>query len=151
MAKKRTKKRSSKKTSTRSTRSSLSADHARDLSDRFEAVADALREFRRAQAPGLTNEQIRQLRAFQLSIVHGADMLTTVAVGLELDSAAVSLEQLQAATDRATEVLETIQDIKKAISLATAVIELAGAIMSKDIGAVAKSAANVFKIATEEA
>lgn len=152
--KKASKKMSKKRTARRNSGSSLSllkkltADQARALGDSFEGIADALRQWRREHSDRLTNDQIKQLRYLQLTLLHNADSLTTVAIGFTLDEAAVSLNQLNAATAKAEQAIETIENTKEVIEIAAAAISLAASVFAKDVGGAAKAAASLFSLAT---
>ena len=82
------------------------------------------------------------------SLLDSASDMITKAVGLTLDESQAGVARLKSATTSAQKAVKTLKDVRKVITVATASVGLAAAIVSKDPGAIAANAKAVFDAAT---
>jgi hypothetical protein len=65
--------------------------------------------------------------------------MRTKAVGIVLEEAKTSLAKIVRVTDHARKAIKTLENVRAAIGIASAVVTLAAAILSKDPQAIAKA------------
>jgi hypothetical protein len=99
-----------------------------ELAREFDAVATAIKERLFGSWDQLTPKQRDDLDEAFWDMTTMAMSLRTKSVTVLLARAALSVEQLSEQTDRAREALKTLNDIRKAIKVATAVLGLVGAV-----------------------
>ena len=102
-------------------------------------LAKALREFGGALGDYVDDnmDQIAQSKAIQLNelsrvILSISSEVRTAAVGLLLDETSESKEELIRAAQNARDTIRHINNVGKAIRIATGLLQLAGAVMSKN-------------------
>jgi hypothetical protein len=122
----------------------LTSDQALDLSQRFRGISVALRDFRFAQWNALSPAERQAVEGAEWSLLNASSDMITAAVGLTLDETELSFQQLQDSTDRAKGAVQSLKEIQAVIDVATAAVGLAGAIISKSPGAIAKCVATVY-------
>src|SRR5215472_1161517 len=121
----------------------LTSDDAFALSKSFRDLSVALGDFRFAHWNTLEDEE--------WSLLNSASDMITKAVGLTLDESQAGAARLKSATASAQKAVKTLNDVRKIITVATASVGLAAAIVSKDPGAIAKNAKAVVDAATANA
>ena len=122
----------------------LTSDQALDLSQRFRGLSVALGDFRFAQWSALSPLQRHSLEGAEWSLLNASSDMITAAVGLTLDETELSFQRLQDSTDRAKGALQSLKKVQAVIDVATSAVGLAGAIISKNPGAIAKCVAAVY-------
>ena len=125
----------------------ITEQQALDLSERFNALADTLAEYKSANIDSLTGEQKDALAKCVSRLRIRAMRLITQAVGIKLDSSSVSLSNIRDAVKTAQKAIATINTVKKVIEVAGAVISLGAAIASKDMGAIATAVKGIWDTA----
>lgn len=98
------------------------------LARQFREASAALRRFRHAHEEDLGEAREAQFKLIEQSLRDAARDMTTAAVGIVIDEGKSSLAALAAVTDDATAVLDDIDGVKKALTVATALLGLAAAI-----------------------
>lgn len=121
----------------------LTATQARELARKFLDASTAVGNYRFDNWAKLTKEQRSQLEADAWDLLNFSTSFTTSAVGIALDDVEASAQALVEATEAAKRAIERINNVKQAIGIAAALIQLGGAIVSKDPGAIAKALGGV--------
>ena len=129
----------------------LTSDDAFALSKSFRDLSVALGDFRFAHWNTLSESDRATLEDEEWSLLNSASDMITKAVGLTLDESQAGVTQVKSATASAQKAVKTLNDVRKVITVATATVGLAAAIVSKDPGAIAKNTKAVFDAATASA
>lgn len=126
----------------------LTSDDAFELSDRFRDLVHEVRGWRKQHMHELDECTLQELDTLETRLLTQAAELTTAAVGLVLDESEASAATLKEVTGQARDAIKTLQTIAKVIAVTTAAVGLAGAIASKDVGAVGRNAKLLYDAAT---
>lgn len=108
----------------------LSKEQCRELAKQFREVSVAIGDYRFDHWAELSPAQRKQLERDETELLHESGQLITRAVGLTLDDLERDLKALTGAVEKARKALKTIEDVKSVLSIAAAVIALAGAIFT---------------------
>ena len=95
----------------------------------------------------LTDPAIVQLQGYVYSLMNIAGNFAVQAANLTLANAEQAVGEISLATQAADKALNKLQDIDKAVSIASSVIVLAMAISTKDMGQIASAAKGVVTAA----
>ncbi|MGF7182252.1 hypothetical protein [Tunturiibacter psychrotolerans] len=95
----------------------------------------------------LTDPAIVQLQGYVYSLMTVAGNFAVQAANLTLANAEQAVGEISLATQAADKALNKLQDIDKAVSIASSVIVLAMAISTKDMGQIASAAKGVVAAA----
>jgi len=95
----------------------------------------------------LTDPTIVQLQGYVYSLMTVAGNFAVQAANLTLANAEQAVGEISLATQAADKALNKLQDIDKAVSIASSVIVLAMAISTKDMGQIASAAKGVVTAA----
>jgi len=95
----------------------------------------------------LTDPAIVQLQGYVYSLMTVAGNFAVQAANLTLANAEQAVGEISLATQAADKALNKLQDIDKAVSIASSVIVLAMAISTKDMGQIASAAKDVVTAA----
>jgi len=95
----------------------------------------------------LTDPAIVQLQGYVYSLMNIAGNFAVQAANLTLANAEQAVGEISLATQAADKALNKLQDIDKAVSIASSVIVLAMAISTKDMGQIASAAKDVVTAA----
>lgn len=117
----------------------MNAQDALALAQSFREAAKALGDYLYDHWNDIPPAARDRLRSMDVTLMNVATDLVTHAVGVVLDEGQTSLAQLAAASSTAAHALQHINDAKKAVGIATALIGLAAAIPAGDLGAIASS------------
>jgi hypothetical protein len=118
----------------------LTSQEAFLLAKSFRDLSVSIGDYRFANWSHLTDKQRKALEDTEWSLLNASADIRTVAVGLVLDETQLSYEKLQQTTVDAKKAVEQLADIRKAITIATAAVSLAGAVVSQDFGAIVNTA-----------
>ena len=122
----------------------LTSDQALDLSQQFQGLSVSLGDFRFSHWIALSPAQRHAIGSSEWSLLNASSDMITAAVGLALDESECGFQSLQDSTNKAKAAIQTLEAIQTVIDIATAAVGLAGAIISKDPGAIAKCVAAVY-------
>ena len=127
----------------------VDSDEALDIADELNMTADELRKRLRKERRGGTSTpaEIQKMEESFDKVVTLSMMVRTEAVGLALEESALSVNSLKRATSRARRAVKTLQTIATVINIATKIVELAGAIISKDPINVARKSGELLTLA----
>lgn len=106
----------------------LSAQDAMDLDTAFRDAAKAIGDYLYKEWHDLAPADSGKLGQMFVTLKNTAAHLSPHAAGIDLDESQVSLAGLSGAVKEATGVFKSIADVKKAIAITTALIDLAAAI-----------------------
>jgi hypothetical protein len=129
----------------------LTSDDAFALSKSFRDLSVTIGDYRFSHWNTLSAADRTTLENEEWSLLNAASDMITKAVGLILDESQAGVARLTGAAASAQKAVKTLNDVRKVITVATASVGLAAAIMSKDPGAIAKNAKAVFDAATATA
>jgi hypothetical protein len=129
----------------------LTSDDAFALSKSFRDLSVAIGDYRFSHWNTLSAADRTTLENEEWSLLNAASDMITKAVGLTLDESQAGAARLNGAAASAQKAVKTLNDVRKVITVATASVGLAAAIMSKDPGAIAKNAKAVFDAVTATA
>ncbi|MGE0714059.1 MAG: hypothetical protein AB7P02_01345 [Alphaproteobacteria bacterium] len=118
----------------------LTSQQAFQLSVAFRDAAIAIGDMKIANFDKLSETQRDELGKAELAALNASTEMITRAVDLVLDETKVALGQLVGVTRKAKAAVGTLNDIRKGIRIATAVVGLAAAVVSRDLGAIGKGA-----------
>jgi hypothetical protein len=124
----------------------LSDDQMQALAQSFHDIAVEIGQVRlNAISAGskLTDPAIVQLQGNLYSLMMTAGNFALQAANLTLANADEAVSEISLATQAADKALDKLQDIDKAVSIASSVIVLAMAISTKDMGQIAAAAKSV--------
>ena len=78
------------------------------------------------------------------SLLNESSSMITAAVGLALDESELSLQKLQGSVDKANGAIQDLKDVQSVLDIGATAVSLAGAIVSRNAGAIANSIAAVY-------
>ncbi len=116
----------------------LTSDQAFELSVQLRDISVAVGDILRALWNTLSEQERVDLENKEWSLLNASSDVRTAAVGLVLDETQLNFTQLVSSTASAKLALATLNQIRKALDIATAAVELAAAIVSRDFEAIAK-------------
>jgi len=122
----------------------LNSQEAFDLCKSFREMSVSLGNYRFENWDKMSEEQRNEMENAESSLLITSAKIRTVAVGLVLDETQINYVKLLKSTSEAKDILKQLDDIHKAIVITTAIVSLAGAIVSKDLGDIAKTAEEFY-------
>lgn len=128
----------------------LSSQEAFEMSKSFRDLSVSLGDCRFAKWDQLSDKQRRDLEDAEWSLLNASADIRTVAVGLVLEETELSFARLQQTTLQTITALGQLEDVRRAIKIAAAAVSLAGAIISRDPGAIGRTAKSLCDTITRE-
>ena len=128
----------------------LSSQEAFQLSKAVRDLSVSLGDYRFGKWDKLVAKQRKAIEDAEWSLLNASSDIRTAAVGLVLDETQLSYEKLQQTTSDAKKTVEQLADIRKAITIATAAVSLAGAIVSRNFGAIVSTAKGLYDAIAKE-
>ncbi|NYF49792.1 hypothetical protein [Tunturiibacter gelidoferens] len=128
----------------------LSDDQMQALAQSFHDIAVEIGQVRLdaiSAGSKLTDSAIVQLQGYVYSLMSAAGNFALQAANLTLADADQAVSEISLATQAADKALDKLQDIDKAVKIASSVIVLAMAISTKDMGQIAAAAKSVVTAA----
>jgi len=116
----------------------LSADDFRSLADQFSGLARSIVVFEGSN-PGLSDSDFRTIDHLRQAALDYSDHFLISAVQKTLQDLDAPLQQIASATTAMNTKLKNLQNVGKAISLATAGIQLGAAIMTGQLPAIGQA------------
>jgi hypothetical protein len=117
----------------------LTADDAFQLARNFREVAKQIGDTRTGKWDALTPDQRQTLENEEWDLLSSSMSMRTKAVGIVLEEAKTSLAKIVRVTDHARKAIKTLENVRAAIGIASTVVTLAAAILSKDPQAIARA------------
>jgi HPt (histidine-containing phosphotransfer) domain-containing protein len=125
----------------------ITSQDAIDLAKQFKEAAVAVGDFQLQNWDNLSKDDRRSLTDVEYTLLDYSQDLVTYAVGKALDDAQASLAQIKDATARANRVVKTVNDVKKVIGIATALVTLGAAIYTGNVGGIVTALKGVYDAA----
>jgi len=125
----------------------ISADQAREIARGFLEMSHDLGSYRFANWNRLTKSQRQDLENAEWDMLNYSSSFVTTAAGIALADMERDLNEIATATAEAKKAVATIKEVKDVMKVAAALIQLGGAIASRDPAAVYRAAANAAKTA----
>jgi hypothetical protein len=116
----------------------INAEEARDLARSFREFSKSLGDYRFDNWDSLTKAERQEIENMEWTSLNYSSDFTTTAVGLTLDNVDVSVGKLVKATNKARQVVAKIEATKRVIAIGSAALQLAAAIASGGLGAIAE-------------
>lgn len=123
----------------------LTSQDALKLAKTYREAAKAVGDYLYENWDSISSTDRSRLRSMDVTLMNVATDLVTHAVGIVIDEGQASLSDLSDATKTATNAVNKIADVKKAIVITTALIGLAAAIPTNDMGSIFAAFQNLQK------
>ena len=117
------------------------------LAKRFKTAALALGQFQLDHWEMLAPRQRQALTDKEYALLGASQNLITGAVGVLLDETQTALADIQQATAKANQALQTVKDIKQALAIATAFVTLGIAVCAGNPGGLATAVGGLLAVA----
>jgi hypothetical protein len=125
----------------------VSANEALELAKGFRDASTKLGDVLYENWASIAPKERDKLRSLEVTLLNLSTDLVTQAVGIVLDDAKAGLKELGAATTTAKKAIAKIENVKKVINVVTALIGLAAAIPTGNIGSIVSAVKNVQEAA----
>jgi predicted metal-dependent hydrolase len=106
----------------------LTEDQARALANEFLKASEAISDYRFQSAESLSNDDVLALKSLELKLANQSDDFTAVAIKLTLQDLEQTVAQIVKITAQAREAIATLNDVRRAISIAANLVALGEAI-----------------------
>lgn len=126
----------------------LTAGEVRELSKAFRDLAIEVGNYLDRNWNDIPRARGRKLEQLQDTLTNQAQVLNVLALELRLDEAEASLANIQKATREAKKAVKRLNDVGKGVKILTAAIQLTGAVVSRDLKAIAKGAKELIDVST---
>jgi len=117
----------------------LTAKQVNELANKFLALAQSIGDYRYANYDNLTKSQNQKLRESHRRILDYSDHLFTLSATLVMQDVESSLASIGEITDQINYTYKSLQNVQKAINVASSVVTLGASIISKNPQAIADS------------
>lgn len=124
----------------------ITADEARDIADDLLGAANEINAF--MDLNQTSREERAALRNAANALLRSSGSMTTTAVGLAIDEMQDESAALRDVIGQAKEKLETLESVAKAISIATALVDLASALLERNPGSIVNASRDLLDAAT---
>jgi len=121
----------------------LTSKQVHELANNFLALAQTIGDFRYQNYDTLTKEQNKILRETHKRTLDYSDDLYTLSATLVIDNVKSSLSQLETITENIKTSYQSLEDVQKAIDIATNVITLGASIFSLNPQAISDAIGNL--------
>jgi len=122
----------------------ITRDDASAIADQLVELAEQISDFRFKNFSTLSTEDSANLRLFVSSIRRNASDMTALIVGKKIENLQNNLEVVAKATNEAEKAITKIEEIKKAIDIATAIVRLGAAVITLNPAAILEAANNLI-------
>lgn len=123
----------------------LTAAQAGQLADYFHQLAQFTGDYIQANKEGLTDDKRNALYDLQFKLLKHSGEINAQAATLVVEEAEQSLEAMDAITAEVKATLKKLADIQKVINIATSLVNLGTAILSKDPRAIGQELIDMGK------
>jgi len=125
----------------------ISADQAREIAREFLEMSHDLNSYRFANWKRLTKPQRQDLENAAWDLLNYSSSFVTASVGITLADMEGDLRAIASATAEAKSAVATIGEAKDIIKVAAALVQLGGALASRQPAAITRAAVDAFKVA----
>ena len=126
--------------------SNLTSKQANSIADTFKGIAKEVGDYRMNNYDRMSPTQRIDIENLQDNILEQADKLYTESATLVMNDIQNSLATIENVTTEIQETIHGLQDIQKAIDIASSVLNLGAAILSKDPQSIGKTIIELVKI-----
>lgn len=126
--------------------SNLTSKQANSIADTFKGIAKEVGDYRMKNYDKMSPIQRIDIDNLQDNILEQADKLYTESATLVMNDIQNSLATIEKVTTEIQGTIHGLQDIQKAIDIASSVLNLGAAILSKDPQSIGKSIVEIVKI-----
>jgi hypoxanthine phosphoribosyltransferase len=123
----------------------MTSEQVGRIADSLRIIAKAIGEFRIKNYIKMSHGQIASIESLQEQILQQADNLYTESAILVMDDIQNSLTTIEKVTAEIQQTIKSLQDIQKTIDIATSVLNLGAAILSKNPQSIGKSIVELIK------
>jgi hypothetical protein len=120
----------------------LTEDQARALADEFLKASEAVSDYRSQAGQRLSSDDVLALKSLEHKLANQSDDLTAVAIKLTLQDLQQTVAQIVKITSQAREAIATLNDVRRAISIAANLVALGEAIAAGNPGGVLTAVQN---------
>ena len=106
----------------------LSEEQARAVADEFLAASEAVSDFRFREHANLSGNEVLALKSLEQKLANQSDDLTALAIKVALDDLDQTVAQIVKPTGDARAAIAKLNEIGKAVSIASNLVALGGAI-----------------------
>lgn len=128
----------------------LTADQAYQLATWYNSLARAIGDYRFDNWNKLSEEERTKLENKEYSVRNASTDFVELALRLTLTDLAGTLKRIKQATDQMKSAIKHLQNVGKAIKIATAAVTLGGAIVSMNPSAIAEAIGGAISAASGE-
>ncbi len=125
----------------------MSADQALEIAREFLEMSHDLNSYRFANWKRLTKSQRQNMENVAWDLLNYSSSFVTDAVGITLADMEGDLKTIAGAMAEAKKAVATIEEAKDVIKVATALVQLGGALASRQPSAIIRAAAEAYKAA----
>ena len=124
----------------------ITLEQAGEIADQLVALAEQISDWRFKNFSTLSSQQSNALRLLVSSIRHKASDITALVIGQKIANLQDNLKTVTQATNEAEKAINQIQQIRKALDIATAVVRLGSAVITLNPIAILEAANNLIVI-----
>lgn len=124
----------------------LTPEQARELANTFLQIAQSIGDFELQKWDDFTPSQHADFSYLHAKILRNAQDFLAFSTTLIMNSAEEDLIKLGEVVTQMTSVIKQLQDVQKAIDIADAVVQLGGAIISRDPQAIVNNIGKLFNL-----
>lgn len=121
----------------------LTSKQVNEMANNFLVLAQSIGEYRYKNFDSLTKNQNKILRESHKRTLDYSDDLYTISATLVMDNAKDSLTKLELITKKINKSYKPLEDVQKAITIATSVVTLGASIFSLNPQAIIDSLSNL--------
>lgn len=122
----------------------LTARQANELANNFLGLAQAIGDFRYCTI--LPKPQNQKIKDLHWSVLNYADDLYTLSATLVMDDVDKSLSTIAAITTEIQATYKTLQNVQKAINVASSIVTLGSSILSTNIQAIKEALSDLVSV-----
>lgn len=117
----------------------LTSEQVNQLANQFLAISNEIEKFLEINESTLSDQEKQKLDDLEIAILNDANKLFSLSASLVMSDVQTSLATINKVTSSIKSTYKTLQDIQKAINVATAVVTLTSAIISQNPQAIVTS------------
>src|SRR6218665_82086 len=130
--------------------SKITKQSAKELSRDFDAAATAVSNFLVENYGTLSAKEIETIRSLRWTLFDLAEEITQRSIGVILNDIQADLSVIKDATVRAKKAVKALNNVGRTIAIASSLIDLAMAVSTGNVSAIAKSIADLAGLSKKE-
>lgn len=124
----------------------LTSQQANELANYFLVMAQVVGEFREQNIDHLSKLQNKEIKDLQALLLKFSDDLYSLSATLVIDDVQTALSSIGEVINQMKNTYKSLQDVQKAIDIATSVVTLGEAIMGKNPKAITGAIGKIFDL-----